>query len=114
MKPKRLKELEVAAERWGKSARQSVNFSHHDAVMVRTKDAVAQANADGFRECWKTVEPIIAAAAKAHAHIEELRVAWERGVISEHDTKSKGGERSNRNAELERELRDALASLELE
>ena len=42
----------------------------------------------------------------AHAHIEELRGAWERGAISEHD--GKGGLRSNRNADVERQLRTAI------
>jgi len=35
----------------------------------------------------------------AHAHIDELCDAWERGVISEHD--GRGGLRSNRNAAVE-------------
>lgn len=38
-------------------------------------------------------------------HLEELRYAWERGCISEHD--GKGGTRSNRNAELLHNLRVA-------
>ena|SRR3990167_2520262 len=39
-------------------------------------------------------------------HLEELRGAWERGVLSEND--GSGGRRSNRNAELEVKVRQLL------
>ncbi len=42
----------------------------------------------------------------AHTHVAELRDAWQRGVISEHDMK--GGIRSNRNVDIEVALRSAL------
>lgn len=45
-------------------------------------------------------------ATTAQSHLEELRDAWERGVIHEHD--SKGGTRSNRNADVLSEIRAAL------
>lgn len=39
-------------------------------------------------------------------HLAELRRAWESGAIQERD--GRGGERSNRNAEIESQLRRAL------
>ena len=42
----------------------------------------------------------------ARDHVAELAEAWERGALSERD--GKGGERSNRNADLLRRLRAAL------
>lgn len=46
----------------------------------------------------------------AHAHVQELRDARERGAISEHD--GLGGTRSNRNVDVEVQLRALLAKLE--
>jgi len=44
---------------------------------------------------------------KVFEHLEELEEAWRRGALSEHD--GHGGTRSNRNADLVRELGKALA-----
>jgi len=43
-------------------------------------------------------------------HVAELREAWERGCITEHDTEHDclGGTRSNRNVAVEIQLRRAL------
>lgn len=41
-------------------------------------------------------------------HVSELRDAWMRGALSEHD--GLGGTRSNRNIEVEKALRAALSS----
>lgn len=45
----------------------------------------------------------------AHEHVSELREAWQRGCISEHD--GHGGMRSNRNVEVETEARVCLAAI---
>lgn len=55
---------------------------------------------------------MLSAARPILEHLDELEEAWRRGALSEHD--GKGGTRSNRNAELARTLRDALAGLEVE
>lgn len=55
-------------------------------------------------------DALLAAAKAARKHIEELREAWERGCLSEHD--GKGGTRSNRNADVDRQLRTAIAAAE--
>jgi hypothetical protein len=52
------------------------------------------------------LERVRAAARLALVHIQELREAWLRGAISEHD--GKGGTRSNRNADVATDLRAAL------
>lgn len=57
----------------------------------------------------QAVQAVIDAARKALVHVEELREAWRRGAISEHD--GRGGTRSNRNVDVEVALRAALASL---
>jgi len=54
----------------------------------------------------KRIAELEAALRFAHAHIDELCDAWERGVISEHD--GRGGLRSNRNAAVEMKIRAAL------
>ena len=46
----------------------------------------------------------------AHAHVQELRDAWERGAIREYD--GLGGTRSNRNVDVEVALRFLLAKLD--
>lgn len=55
------------------------------------------------------LEKLIKASVAALEHLDELRDAWSRGVISEHD--GLGGRRSNRNAEVESNLRRALESI---
>jgi hypothetical protein len=52
---------------------------------------------------------LLAAAQRALDHVTELRDAWMRGAIREHD--GKGGTRSNRNVDVEVELRRTLAAL---
>lgn len=51
-------------------------------------------------------ELIRQAAQAALEHVTELRDAWMRGALSEHD--GLGGTRSNRNADVERRLYQAL------
>ena len=55
---------------------------------------------------WRMYEEAARLLREAHVHIEELRDAWERGVISEHD--SSGGRRSNLNAELAHKIQKWL------
>ena len=50
---------------------------------------------------------LVAALDAALAHCEELREAWERGALDEHD--GKGGLRSNRNLSVVLAIRAALA-----
>lgn len=50
------------------------------------------------------------AAKVAYAHVAELREAWRTGAI--HDTDGRGGERSNRNVDVEVALRAAIAESE--
>lgn len=57
-----------------------------------------------------SVGGLVAACNAAIAHIEELRDAWMRGAIDERD--GQGGTRSNRNGDVERMLRDAIAKAE--
>ncbi len=54
-------------------------------------------------------EEMIEALKASHAHVQELRGAWQRGAISEHD--GQGGTRSNRNVDVEVQLRGLLAKL---
>jgi len=56
------------------------------------------------------VEELLTACQSALAHVAELRDAWERGAISERD--GQGGTRSNRNVEIEAQLRAAIAKVE--
>lgn len=65
-----------------------------DAALARAERAEAQ------------VAALATAIAMALTHTDELKTAWERGVISEHD--GQGGLRSNRNAEVRRALQAAL------
>ena len=53
---------------------------------------------------------LVEALEAAMRHCNELREAWERGVLREHD--SLGGTRSNRNVEVIVQARDALANKE--
>ena len=53
-------------------------------------------------------DELVAALTFALAHVEELRDAWSRGAISEHDSFT-GGTRSNRNVDVEVRIRAALA-----
>lgn len=46
----------------------------------------------------------------AREHLCELADAWRRGILSEHD--GRGGERSNRNVEIIRQLETAIAKAE--
>ena len=52
-------------------------------------------------------EELLAVLASVHFHLQELRVAWERGAISEHD--GLGGPHSNRNVDCEVQVRAAIA-----
>lgn len=52
------------------------------------------------------IDELYDAAEDALAHVKELREAWERGILSEHD--DKGGTRSNRNVEVAVKLTEAL------
>ena len=71
------------------------NEERYTVAMVRADTAEAEVRA--LREALGT----------AHAHVLELREAWERGVIEEHD--GHGGRRSNRNVDVEVALRALLA-----
>lgn len=51
---------------------------------------------------------LLDAATAALSHLQELRDAWQRGVIDERD--GRGAARSNRNVEVEVALRQALAA----
>jgi len=55
-------------------------------------------------------DDMLAALKDAELHIAELREAWQRGAISEHD--GQGGTRSNRNVDVHIEIRDAIAKAE--
>lgn len=83
----------------------------HDGGGPRYTEAEALALRDAFQAGVAAerarLAPVVEAAEKAHAHTLELREAWRRGAISEHD--SLGGTRSNRNVEVEVALRAALA-----
>lgn len=61
---------------------------------------------DGEYVKWSDVAPMIEALKNAHAHVAELREAWERGSIREID--NLGGTRSNRNVDVEVELRKVI------
>ncbi len=54
------------------------------------------------------IQQLVEALESAKAHVQELREAWERGVLREGD--GKGGTRSNRNVDVEVELRHALTT----
>jgi hypothetical protein len=58
----------------------------------------------------EAAEQLAAAAKEAVLHIDELGIAWRRGVLSEHD--GQGGIRSNRNWDVEKSLHNALAAWE--
>jgi hypothetical protein len=53
---------------------------------------------------------LVEACRAALAHTEELREAWQRGVLDERD--GLGGRRSNRNVDVNVKLRQALEKLE--
>ena len=55
------------------------------------------------------LEKLLLAAKSASEHVSELRDAWSRGCISEHD--GKGGLRSNRNADVDLALHRAIAAI---
>jgi hypothetical protein len=55
-------------------------------------------------------DSLLEACRAAKEHVAELREAWQRGCISEHD--GKGGTRSNRNADLDLMLSRAISSAE--
>lgn len=55
-------------------------------------------------------DDLLAACEAALAHVEELRDAWMRGAISECD--GRGGTRSNRNVDVENQLRAAIQKAE--
>lgn len=57
-----------------------------------------------------TFAGVVEAAREAWAHLDELRSAWMSGAISDHD--GKGGQRSNRNVDVEVKLRYALEAYE--
>lgn len=61
-----------------------------------------EANAKLFAASKK----MFAALKAAKSHLDELREAWERGALSEHD--GMGGTRSNRNVDVIREIREAI------
>lgn len=66
---------------------------------------------DSCIEAYRTRLTRLRDAAKvAYAHVAELREAWRTGAI--HDTDGRGGERSNRNVDVEVALRDAIAESE--
>lgn len=82
--------------------------------MITAKDELAH-NVDllGAEEVLRRIEAhegLIEACQAALSHVVELRDAWERGALSEHD--GGGGTRSNRNVEVENGLRAALAAAE--
>lgn len=60
-------------------------------------------------ESRDTLCDLVDAAHEALAYVWELREAWRTGAIADRD--GKGGERSNRNVEVEVKLRKALESL---
>ena len=66
-------------------------MNEHDAVPVSAE----------------TLNALVLACKSAYDHTSELREAWQRGVIDEHD--GQGGRRSNRNVDVNVQLRDALA-----
>ena len=55
----------------------------------------------------KLIAELVTACKVALAHVEELREAWRTGALSERD--GHGGTRSNRNVEVEGQLRAAIA-----
>lgn len=61
-------------------------------------------------EFLRRFEEMQTALIAALGHVQELRDAWERGVISEHD--GLGGTRSNRNVDVEVRLRSLLGGLD--
>jgi len=75
---------------------------HWGEYQPEAKTALAACEAEAMMKALKA----------AHSHVLELRDAWERGDISEHD--GRGGTRSNRNVDVEVELRHLLARLEPE
>ncbi len=77
------------------------SIAHRAGVIAVARRAIK--TIDGLQARVTVLEGVLR---DAHAHIEELRGAWERGTISEHD--GKGGLRSNRNADVERQLRTVL------
>lgn len=85
-------ELDTAREELG-SLRNS-----HDALLSELGQLREQRDA------------LLVAAHSAESHIAELREAWERGCISEHD--GKGGTRSNRNADVLAEIDAAIRKAE--
>ncbi len=63
------------------------------------------------RNAAEKVLALVEACEKVALHLQELRDAWQRGIIDERD--GKGGTRSNRNVECEVALRTAIHELNL-
>jgi hypothetical protein len=89
-----------------KEAQMNPNKLHPDSAIVEC-DAIRVDLARQVAELKRDKAELVSAIRKAHEHVAELRDAWQRGAIDECD--SKGGTRSNRNADVEVLLRAALA-----
>lgn len=108
-----LEEAEASAEGWESQHKSLSRFAAKWQRELAEKDTAIEnlkAELNG-RVCEQVkleqeLERVRAAARLALVHIQELREAWLRGAISEHD--GKGGTRSNRNADVATDLRAAL------
>ena len=88
----------VKAKRAQREARWDANSA------ARTQARLDKEEQDRRAACYPD---LLAALKAAHSHLQELRDAWERGAISEHD--GKGGTRSDRNVDCEVQARAAIA-----
>ena len=86
---------------WVQSAEHGGVF-HGSAITVKER----MANAKFCVVAVNSHETLKEALRFCEEHLEELRNAWQRGYISEHDTH--GGTRSNRNMDVLVEVRAAL------
>jgi hypothetical protein len=91
-----------------------MTYTIHEAPFVRGGEGWKQAAhrlADELaaaRVNSRANTALLDAASAALEHLQELRDAWQRGVIDERD--GKGGTRSNRNVSVEVALRKALTA----
>jgi hypothetical protein len=85
---------------------QNINTSIKPQWVAHPDKAEGEANA----RLIAAAPDLLAACRVVKAHIEELREAWQTGALTEHD--GRGGERSNRNVDLDVLLHNVISKSE--